>query len=96
MINVGESCSVYDDDRSLQRSCKFILSFDRAGYGESEPHPKRTVKSEAFDVKELADKLEVLLNRKLNGWIYNRTGVTFDFFYYFFKHFSFLNTRFYL
>ncbi|KVI09222.1 hypothetical protein Ccrd_012344 [Cynara cardunculus var. scolymus] len=37
----------------------YILSFDRAGYGESDPHPKRSVKSEAFDVQELADKLQV-------------------------------------
>ncbi|MFS7959280.1 putative alpha/beta hydrolase-1 [Helianthus anomalus] len=37
----------------------YILSFDRAGYGESDPHPKRTVKSEAFDIQELADKLHI-------------------------------------
>ncbi|KAI3748185.1 hypothetical protein L6452_11104 [Arctium lappa] len=37
----------------------YILSFDRAGYGESDPHPKRSIKSEAFDVQELADKLQV-------------------------------------
>ncbi|XP_052624540.1 uncharacterized protein LOC111888546 isoform X1 [Lactuca sativa] len=37
----------------------YFLSFDRAGYGESDPHPKRSVKSEAFDVQELADKLQI-------------------------------------
>ncbi|XP_065868045.1 uncharacterized protein [Euphorbia lathyris] len=37
----------------------YILSFDRAGYGESDPNPKRTVKSEAFDIQELADQLQL-------------------------------------
>nr|CAD1817873.1 unnamed protein product [Ananas comosus var. bracteatus] len=35
----------------------YFVSFDRAGYGESDPNPKRTVKSEAFDIQELADQL---------------------------------------
>lgn len=34
-----------------------IVSFDRPGYGESDPHPKRTMKSMALDVEELADQL---------------------------------------
>ncbi|KAI3461296.1 hypothetical protein Pfo_017959 [Paulownia fortunei] len=37
----------------------YILSFDRAGYGESDPNPTRSVKSEAFDIQELADKLHL-------------------------------------
>ncbi|KAG2674437.1 hypothetical protein I3843_13G120200 [Carya illinoinensis] len=37
----------------------YILSFDRAGYGESDPNPKRSVKSEALDIQELADRLEL-------------------------------------
>lgn len=37
----------------------YFLFFDRAGYGESDPHPKRSVKSEAFDIQELADKLQI-------------------------------------
>lgn len=36
-----------------------FLFFDRAGYGESDPHPSRTVKSEAYDIQELADKLNI-------------------------------------
>lgn len=36
-----------------------LVSFDRPGYGESDPHPKRTLKSTAFDVEELADQLEL-------------------------------------
>ncbi|KAG2623026.1 hypothetical protein PVAP13_3KG030200 [Panicum virgatum] len=31
----------------------------RAGYGESDPNPKRDVKSEALDIEELADQLEL-------------------------------------
>ncbi len=37
----------------------YIVSFDRPGYGESDPDPKRTEKSLAFDIEELADKLEL-------------------------------------
>ncbi|KAK9726998.1 hypothetical protein RND81_05G251100 [Saponaria officinalis] len=35
----------------------YIVTFDRPGYGESDPNPKRTVKSDTFDVQELADHL---------------------------------------
>ncbi|XP_047174903.1 uncharacterized protein LOC124842458 [Vigna umbellata] len=35
----------------------YIVSFDRPGYGESDPHPSQTVKSLALDIEELADKL---------------------------------------
>ncbi|CAO2824052.1 unnamed protein product [Amaranthus hypochondriacus] len=34
-----------------------IVGFDRPGYGESDPDPKRTPKSLALDVEELADQL---------------------------------------
>ncbi|KAL9227685.1 hypothetical protein vseg_003344 [Gypsophila vaccaria] len=37
----------------------YIVSFDRPGYGESDPHPKRTLQSMASDVEELADQLEL-------------------------------------
>uniref|UniRef100_A0A2P2JJ79 Catalytic n=1 Tax=Rhizophora mucronata TaxID=61149 RepID=A0A2P2JJ79_RHIMU len=35
----------------------YSVSFDRPGYGESDPDPKRTPKSLALDVEELADHL---------------------------------------
>nr|GEV78969.1 putative alpha/beta hydrolase fold protein [Tanacetum cinerariifolium] len=35
----------------------YIVSFDRPGYGESDPDPKRTLKSFALDTEELADQL---------------------------------------
>ncbi|XP_054811397.1 uncharacterized protein LOC129312736 [Prosopis cineraria] len=37
----------------------YFLFFDRAGYGESDPDPSRTVKSETYDIQELADKLQL-------------------------------------
>lgn len=37
----------------------YFLYFDRAGYGESDPYPSRSVKSEAYDIEELADKLQI-------------------------------------
>ncbi|GJN30084.1 hypothetical protein PR202_gb18363 [Eleusine coracana subsp. coracana] len=35
----------------------YMVGFDRAGYGESDPNPDRSVKSAALDVEELADAL---------------------------------------
>ncbi|PWA39174.1 alpha/Beta hydrolase fold protein [Artemisia annua] len=35
----------------------YIVSFDRPGYGESDPDPKRTLKSLALDTEEFADQL---------------------------------------
>lgn len=37
----------------------YIVSFDRPGYGESDPDPNQTVKSLALDIEELADKLDL-------------------------------------
>ncbi|WCJ41816.1 alpha/beta-Hydrolases superfamily protein [Euphorbia peplus] len=37
----------------------YFLIFDRAGYGGSDPNPKRSVKSEALDLEEIADQLEL-------------------------------------
>ncbi|KAL2326672.1 hypothetical protein Fmac_025730 [Flemingia macrophylla] len=41
----------------LEELGAYIVSFDRPGYGESDPDSKRTVKSLALDVEELADML---------------------------------------
>ncbi|MED6206723.1 hypothetical protein PIB30_029579 [Stylosanthes scabra] len=35
----------------------YMVSFDRPGYGESDPDPNRTIKSIALDIEELADQL---------------------------------------
>ncbi|XP_065855637.1 uncharacterized protein [Euphorbia lathyris] len=37
----------------------YIVSFDRPGYGESDPHPSRTLKSLTLDIEELADQLQL-------------------------------------
>ncbi|CAA7043237.1 unnamed protein product [Microthlaspi erraticum] len=37
----------------------YIVSFDRPGYGESDPDPNRTPKSLALDIEELADQLSL-------------------------------------
>lgn len=37
----------------------YLVIFDRAGYGESDPNPKRSLKSEASDIEELADQLQL-------------------------------------
>ncbi|KAJ8767813.1 hypothetical protein K2173_020753 [Erythroxylum novogranatense] len=37
----------------------YFLFFDRAGYGESDSNPRRSVKSEALDIQELADQLQI-------------------------------------
>ncbi|KAI7732522.1 hypothetical protein M8C21_012622 [Ambrosia artemisiifolia] len=37
----------------------YFVSLDRPGYGESDPDPKRTVKSLALDIEELADQLNL-------------------------------------
>ncbi|EOA30927.1 hypothetical protein CARUB_v10014075mg, partial [Capsella rubella] len=37
----------------------YFLLFDRAGYGESDPYPSRTLKTDTYDIEELADKLQI-------------------------------------
>lgn len=37
----------------------YLVLFDRAGYGESDPNQKRSLKSEASDIQELADQLQL-------------------------------------
>ncbi|OIT06271.1 PREDICTED: uncharacterized protein LOC109209878 [Nicotiana attenuata] len=37
----------------------YIVQYDRAGYGESDPNPKRSLRSEASDIEELADNLHL-------------------------------------
>ncbi|XP_020673036.1 uncharacterized protein LOC110092718 [Dendrobium catenatum] len=37
----------------------YLVSYDRAGYSESDPNPKRSLRSEASDIEELADALNL-------------------------------------
>ncbi|KAE8684839.1 germin-like protein subfamily 3 member 2-like [Hibiscus syriacus] len=43
----------------VERLGVYIVSFDRPGYGESDPNPTKTVKSIALDIEELADQLRL-------------------------------------
>lgn len=36
-----------------------IIAIDRAGYGESDPNPNKTIKSETLDLQEFADELQL-------------------------------------
>ncbi|KAK1375764.1 AB hydrolase-1 domain-containing protein [Heracleum sosnowskyi] len=46
----------------------YIVSFDRPGYGESDPNPNQTVKSISLDVEELADQLGLGLKFYVIGY----------------------------
>lgn len=46
--------NVFSDEHSI-----YLVSFDRAGYGESDPNPSRNVKTESEDIEELADLLQL-------------------------------------
>lgn len=35
----------------------YFVSFDRPGYGESDPDPNRSIRSTAMDIEELGDQL---------------------------------------
>ncbi|KAG6487870.1 hypothetical protein ZIOFF_056608 [Zingiber officinale] len=37
----------------------YMVGYDRAGFGESDPNPNRSLRSEASDITELADALEL-------------------------------------
>ena len=41
----------------LQKHSIHVLSFDRAGYGQSDPNPGRGLESEARDIEQIADLL---------------------------------------
>jgi pimeloyl-ACP methyl ester carboxylesterase len=43
----------------LYRLGIYLISYDRPGYGESDPHPNRTVADAAGDVRAIADELEL-------------------------------------
>ncbi|XP_051143737.1 uncharacterized protein LOC127260103 [Andrographis paniculata] len=48
--------SIANTELSEQLDIHFV-SFDRPGYGESDPDPKRTIKSTALDIEELGNQL---------------------------------------
>lgn len=46
-------------DEWLQELGIYLITFDRPGYAASDPNPKRSPKSDAFDIQELTDQLEL-------------------------------------
>ena len=54
LINVGNTFQEVAEELGL-----YIVSYDRPGYGESDPHPTQTIKSLTLDMEELADQLEL-------------------------------------
>ncbi|KAK4339218.1 hypothetical protein RND71_040680 [Anisodus tanguticus] len=55
----SKEMSFMASDEFLDGMGIYLLIYDRAGYGESDPNPKRSVKSEASDIEELADLLQL-------------------------------------
>lgn len=50
---------VYKFQQMVEELGIHLVSFDKPGYGESDPDPKRTAKSIALDIEELGDQLEL-------------------------------------
>ncbi|XP_074266424.1 uncharacterized protein LOC141589693 [Silene latifolia] len=46
-------------DEWLEEKGICIITFDRPGYAESDPNPNRSPKTDAFDIQDLADQLEL-------------------------------------
>uniref|UniRef100_A0ACD5TIQ2 Uncharacterized protein n=1 Tax=Avena sativa TaxID=4498 RepID=A0ACD5TIQ2_AVESA len=59
----GFSGGRMDSPRASQALLKelgvYMVAFDRAGYGESDPDPRRSLRSAALDIEDLADALEL-------------------------------------
>ncbi|KAM0935107.1 putative alpha/beta hydrolase-1 [Dioscorea sansibarensis] len=53
LFNIGASPELMEELRV------YIVAYDRAGHGESDPNPKRSLRSEASDIEELADALNL-------------------------------------
>ncbi|KAL9247309.1 hypothetical protein vseg_020753 [Gypsophila vaccaria] len=46
-------------DDCLKEFSICVITFDRPGYAESDPNPNRSPKADAFDIQDLADRLEL-------------------------------------
>ncbi|KAK9170420.1 hypothetical protein Syun_002560 [Stephania yunnanensis] len=62
-VHAFDSCrhdaSLFLPEKTAEELGIYLVSFDRAGYGESTPNLKCTLKSTALDVEELADQLDL-------------------------------------
>nr|KAJ0199376.1 hypothetical protein LSAT_V11C600307980 [Lactuca sativa] len=55
----GRHLSYIESGALVEELGVYFVAIDRPGYGESDPDPKRTVKSLAFDIEEVADHLNL-------------------------------------
>uniref|UniRef100_A0A0E0M9V5 AB hydrolase-1 domain-containing protein n=1 Tax=Oryza punctata TaxID=4537 RepID=A0A0E0M9V5_ORYPU len=55
----GFSGGRMDSPRASQELGVYMVAFDRAGYGESDPDPRRSLRSAALDIQDLADALQL-------------------------------------
>lgn len=55
----GSRLSARPDDTELQRLGVRLVTYDRPGYGLSDPHPGRSVADAADDVRAIADALDL-------------------------------------
>lgn len=57
LISFGLLCPTKQD--IVESRGIYIVSFDRPGYGESDPNPSATLRSISSDIEELADQLDL-------------------------------------
>ncbi|ESQ49780.1 hypothetical protein EUTSA_v10021118mg [Eutrema salsugineum] len=55
----SKDVDLYTTQEMIDEFKIYFLFFDRAGYGESDPNPSRTLKTDTYDIEELADKLQI-------------------------------------
>jgi pimeloyl-ACP methyl ester carboxylesterase len=55
----GSRLSVHPDDEQLKRLGVHLITYDRPGYGLSDPHPGRAVADAADDVRAIADLFDI-------------------------------------
>ncbi|ESQ50680.1 hypothetical protein EUTSA_v10023070mg [Eutrema salsugineum] len=55
----SKDVDLYTTQEMIDEFKIYFLFFDRAGYGESDPNPSRTLKTDTDDIEELADKLQI-------------------------------------
>ncbi|XP_033130103.1 uncharacterized protein LOC103844137 isoform X2 [Brassica rapa] len=55
----SKDVDLYTTQEMIDEFKIYFLFFDRAGYGESDPNSSRTLKTDTYDIEELADKLQL-------------------------------------
>ncbi|ONK77577.1 uncharacterized protein A4U43_C02F8050 [Asparagus officinalis] len=58
-FNECKELGIFASQDLVEKLQIYFLSYDRPGYGESDPNPRRTIKTDAMDIEELADQLKI-------------------------------------